>query len=357
MNSFIYLRTLRNADHAVFCVADGQKTYYNAQFGKPQAYSSGQQVKRSIIEALLENLGEALSPVTFFFDVKEGKPKEAEVLSLCNPMLTDQLIGGWMSAESRKNDDDKKSRTLKRRSPLSISAMRPLHPLLSTTNSENLSFDRSEKESSREVKVRDKDGNYLSEEQISELLSGTDRSLARKWIQNNRRTTGLFVQDTAVDLRTLFCVNTNVQEPEVSKETIIELKSKGWTEGKNVFGDCLIAPKEMRDQVIPALAHALLHWRITSNQSRTFSLMETLAVAISPNANKVAAAIRAKLKDDEQKVDPIVDDQLEDVNTFITLPAAGYVRTTTEAADALEKAEEKLITMMQNFSYEDYTTT
>lgn len=51
-------------------------------------------------------------------------------------------------------------------------------------------------------------------------------------------------------------------------------------------------------KIIPVLADALLNWRITSNQARTFSLMETLAIAISDNANTLAGAIRAKLIED-----------------------------------------------------------
>ena len=49
---FIYLRGLRHAEHTVFSVNDGQKYYVDPQFGKRMAYSSGQQVKRSVIEGL-----------------------------------------------------------------------------------------------------------------------------------------------------------------------------------------------------------------------------------------------------------------------------------------------------------------
>lgn len=33
----------------MFCVEDGQKTYYDPQFGRNLPYSSGQQVKRSVL--------------------------------------------------------------------------------------------------------------------------------------------------------------------------------------------------------------------------------------------------------------------------------------------------------------------
>ena len=49
MNPYIYLRALKHAEHTVFCVQDGQKTYFDSQFNRVVAYSSGQQVKRSIL--------------------------------------------------------------------------------------------------------------------------------------------------------------------------------------------------------------------------------------------------------------------------------------------------------------------
>jgi hypothetical protein len=52
-SSFIYFRGLRHAEHTVFCVQEGQKTYYDSQFGKYVPYSSGQQVKRSTLDSIL----------------------------------------------------------------------------------------------------------------------------------------------------------------------------------------------------------------------------------------------------------------------------------------------------------------
>ena len=274
---------------------------------------------------------------------------EGEVLSICNPTYPDQLLGGWMRAVK-----EGKERTVKRRSPLSISAMHPLHPLLVSKSKENITFDRSDRPEVHKVKVRDSQGNELSEEQIEAMLSGTDRSLLRKWIPDNYRATGLFVYDIAIDLRTLFCVSTNQFEPEISKEMIASLEEKGWVKSKNVFGECLVLPKAERDKLIPALAKALINWRITSNQARTFSLMETLAVAISDNANTLAAAIRAKLIDDGErpKAKPIVD-ETAGASLFISLPCSNYIVTENESADALQQAEKKLIDMMMAFDYEN----
>ena len=348
MNSFIYLRALKHAEHTVFCVQDGQKTYFDPQFNRVVAYSSGQQVKRSILETLTDELGVQMAPVTFNYNINAKKELEnKEPWSPCDPNYVDQLLGGWMRAAGE-------GQILKRRSPLSISAMRPIHPLLAGVDKENLTFDRSDRPDQHPVNVRMGD-KLLTEEEIEAYLQDNNRTLPRRnWIPENARTSGLFVYDIAIDLRTLFCVSTNQHEPEISKERIEELKSKGWKMSKNVFGECLVLPKEEREIIIPALAKALINWRITSNQARTFSLMETLAVAISENANTLAAAIRAKLIDDGEKpkAKPIVD-ETAGADLFVTLPCSSYIVTENESADALQKAEAKLVEMMMAFDYEN----
>ncbi len=347
MNQFIYLRGLKHAEHTVFCVQDGQKTYFDPQFNRVVAYSSGQQVKRSILQALTDELGVQMAPVTFNYNINAKQELEnKEPWSPCDPKFVDQLLGGWMRAGDGP--------TKKRRSPLSISAMRPIHPLLAGVDKENLTFDRSDHPNLHPVNVRMGD-KLLTEEEIEEYLQTNERTLPRRnWIPENARTSGLFVYDIAIDLRTLFSVSTNQHEPEISKEMIEELKTKGWVLSKNVFGECLVLPKDEREKIIPALAKSLINWRITSNQARTFSLMETLAIAISDNANTIAGAIRAKLIDDGEKpkAKPIVD-ATAGANVFVTLPCANYIVTESESAEALQKAEDKLIEMMRNFDYEN----
>ena len=350
MKPYIYLRALKHAEHTVFCVSDGQKTYYDQQFGKYVAYSSGQQVKRSILQSLTDNLNIQMAPITFNYNINTQQQLEnKEPWSPCDPSYIDQLLGGWMRAGDGV--------TKKRRSPLSISAMRPIHPLLGGgVDRENLTFDRSDRPDNHPVNVRmagsDK---LLTEEEIEAFLSEHNRTLPRRnWIPDNVRTSGLFVYDIAIDLRTLFSVSTNQHEPEISKEMIESLKSKGWIESENVFGKCLVLPQEEREKVIPALANAMINWRITSNQARTFSLMETLAVAISDNANVLAAAIGAKLIDDGEKpkAKPIVD-ETAGAELFVTLPCSNYIVTENESADALQHAEQKLINLMMAFDYEN----
>ena len=347
MNPYIYLRALKHAEHTVFCVQDGQKTYFDPQFNRVVAFSSGQQVKRSILDSLTSNLNVQMAPITFNYNVTKDKQLEnKEPWSPCDPTYVDQLLGGWMRAGD--------GITVKRRSPLSISAMRPLHPLLAGVDKENITFDRSDKPDRHPVNVRLGD-KLLTDDEIDEFLSTNNRTLPRRnWIPDNARTGGLFVYDIAIDLRTLFSVSTNQHEPELSKEKIEDLKAKGWVESENVFGKCLVLPREEREKVIPALASAVLNWRITSNQARTFSLMETLAVAVSDNANKLAGAIRAKLIEDGEKpkAKPIID-ETAGADVFVTLPCSNYVVTVNESANALEAAEQKLIDLMMAFPYEN----
>lgn len=344
----IYIRTLKRAEHTVFCVADGQKTYYDPQFNVSVPYSSGQQVKRCLLESLSRNMNEEQSPITFISEVDgKGVIKEGEVYSTCNPEYTDQLLGGWMKACKGG-----KERTVKRRSPLSISAMRGLHPLLSGINKENATFDRSDRKNNKII-VRNSKNEELTEDQISELLEGSDKSLQRKWIPDNRRATGLFVQDMAIDLRRLFTVSLDKLEPEISPEVSESLRKEGWKEIDGSLGKSLLAPKAKRDKVIPALANAIVNWTIGSNQARTFSLMETLAISISDNANKIAGSIRAKLSEEEDnRAVPVIEEEIKGVDTYVTLSAGGYIRTKKETVDALDTAEDKLIELLSNYDYE-----
>ena len=78
-NSFIYLRGLKHAAFTVFCVEDGQKSYFDPQFNVRVPYSSGQQVKRSIMEQLIDILGVQPSPTKFFWDVDNNSSLKFEI--------------------------------------------------------------------------------------------------------------------------------------------------------------------------------------------------------------------------------------------------------------------------------------
>lgn len=361
--SFIYLRGLRHVEHTVFAVAKGQKYYRDpifkdGQFDKRIAYSSGQQVKRSVMESLTTTLNVPYAPITFSWyldvDKKSGKAKPSEGIAYipCDPSFPDQLIGGYMLAESE-------TYAVKRRSPLSISAMRPLHPLLGGIESpdEDMTFDRSQNANATVKVFWREEGKKLqevTEAELNDWLVNNKRTLPRrKFIQDQTRASGLFVYDIAIDLRTLFCVSTNKLEPELFPNIEQKLREEGWQENQNVFGKCLLAPKELRDKIIPALANALINWRITSNQARTFSLMETVAIAISDNANQIAYAIRGDLREDTERMQAVPKiDETTKADLFITPIAASYIPGSVGSADALDKAEERLIAIMKGFDYE-----
>ena len=114
----------------------------------------------------------------------------------------------------------------------------------------------------------------------------------------------------------------------------------------------MVAPKELRDKWILPFCSAILNWRITSNQSRTFSLMETLAVAIGKDANKIAGSIRAKLTEEEKAL-PIIEEEMDSVDVYVTPSAAGYVITKSETMMALDDAKTKLEELINTFDFEN----
>lgn len=345
MKPYLYLRGLKVAEHTVFAVQDGQKEYWDPIHGQKVAYSSGQQVKRSLLDFLSEELEEPRAPITFNYEINAKDAIEnKEPWSPCDPSYADQLIGGWMRARPGVV-------TLKRRSPLSISAMRPLHPLLVSRTSENLTFDRSDRPEQHPVRVLNAKGEELSEEAINDFLQSKQRTLPRRnWIPEQIRTTGLFIYDMAIDRSRLFSVSINQHEPELTKDALEKLKEQGWVLSKN--GERLICPAQRRESLIKALAKALVEWHITSNQARTYSPQTTLALAVSENASLIASAIRADLnEEDTRKADPIVE-SFDGVETFISLSCKGHVRGVVGAADAMVQAEKRIVELLSNYDYE-----
>ncbi len=141
--------------------------------------------------------------------------------------------------------------------------------------------------------------------------------------------------------------------PVIEKKLIAE----GWILNQNIFGKCLLCPADKRKEIIETLAHAIINWRITSNQSRTFSLMETLALAISDNANKISFSIRGELKDEFERptASPVIDES-SGADIFLTPLISGIIPGFSGSADALDKAEVNLIDLMNSFPYENQLT-
>ncbi len=350
---YLYLRGLRQVDHTVFCVADGQKTYRDPLTGQFVPYSSGQQVKRSILDDMTASLNETRAPITFNFTLatKIGKQEfgQGEPWSPCNPAYADQLIGGWMRA-------GKEGAPVKRRSPLSISAMRPLHPTLSSLSRESVTFDRSDHPEQHKVRVVNEQGNEVSQEDFLNFLSSANRNLPmRLWIPEDKvgpRASGLFIYDIAIDLRTLFSVSLNTFEPEVTADIVEQLKQAGWQASSDTTR--LICPKLRREEIIPMLAHSLINWRVTSNQSRTYSPQNTLAVALSDDANRLGMAIRADLTEESnyKRAEPVLATDITNIAIFPALTAKAYIRGVVGSADALEQAENKLKERLLGYTYD-----
>lgn len=352
MRHTLYLRGLRQADHTVFAVADGQKTYRDPLTRREMAYSSGQQVKRSILDTFAAELGEERAPVTFY-KVLDGKElKDREPHSACDPSYPDQLIGGWMRAEKRAADD-RGGRPVRRRAPLSISALRPLHPTLASVDTEAaMTFDRRDSNpATNKVIVRDSRGNPVPDEVLADFLSDNNQTLRRlNFLSPQKRAYGLFVYDVAVDLRRLFAVSVADEDPELDAETIEELKSAGWIEA----GHVLIAPPEERERIIPALAYALLHWSITSNQARTFSPMPPLAVALADRADKIAIAIRADLAEAglSRPSAQVVLEPVGENSLFVTPVMRGVLHEVEVDAEAMDRAQAEIERRLRAYDYE-----
>lgn len=351
MRPYLYLRGLRQADHTVFAVANGQKTYKDPLTGRQQAYSSGQQVKRSILDALADELSERRAPITFV-KVLDGKTlKDGEPWSPCDPTYADQLLGGWMRAQARTGDTEG-GRVIRRRSPLSISAMRPLHPHLARIDTEQaITFDRRDDPEHHRVVVRDKQGKAVPDDALREWLESNNQTLRRmNYVRPQDRAYGLFVYDVAIDLRRLFAVSLAEHDAELEPDTISKLRAEGWTE---VEGR-LVAPRERREAIIPALAYALVNWAITSNQARTYSPLHMLAVAVSDRANLLGAAIRADLPEGGFKasdVQPILE-PVDDVDLFVTPVARSVIAGAEAQPDALVRAELSVAERLGSFDYE-----
>lgn len=352
MRHTLYIRGLRQVDHTVFAVADGQKTYRDPITRKVLPYASGQQVKRSVLDTFADEIGEERAPVTFYKVLDKKSLKDREPHSACDPSYPDQLIGGWMRAEKR-SADTKGGGPIRRRAPLSVSAFRPIHPTLASVDTEEaMTFDRRDSNpSTNKVVVRDPKGNAVSHEDLSAFLSDNNQVLRRmNYLAPQKRAYGLFVYDVAVDLRRLFSVSTAPEDPELDEATIEKLGAAGWVERENAF----VAPAELRERIIPALAYALLHWAITSNQSRTFSPMPPLAVALADRADKIATAIRADLGEAaiERPSAQVQFDAVGDDSLFVTPIARGVLPQVEADVDAMDKAQAEIEKRLRAYDYE-----
>lgn len=359
MKKHIYIKVLKKVDHSVFCVDQNQKTYYDPMFDRYCPYSSGAQIKRSILLDFFNRSGIDESPKVFNLSFTKNKKdkdgggngdeiKNGEVWNTCDPRDIDQLIGGYMIAKSKgkgkgkQKKDSEETQVLKRRSPLSISAMRPIHPLLSGTNMDAISFDRTMNKNSV-VQFKDGDGNILDTDQVLRDNPDSNQLTARTFIPKRLKTaTGYFVFDVAIDIEKLFTVLTKTIDPEVSTKILQELE-ESWEEVQTFEGRGLMLPSaERREEILDALIEAILNFKITSNQSRTYDPMKTLAVSICDDAQNVSYPIRTKVinEDSEKPSAKIIVDPNAPCNLYMT-PFIEEISSAYEGSyDALSNAKE-----------------
>jgi hypothetical protein len=280
---------------------------------------------------------------------KDGKQMIGEGAMIVEPEIVNpyHLLGGFW-----KNHENDKGGVLKRRSPLSISAMVPIHPLLSSILNEDISYNRRNTENVSVKFIDEKNGNEVYPEKLSEILKNLGKRMEdfspTQFIQDQKRTSGLFKFDVAIDLRTLFAVNLSETDPEIYQEEIETLKKSGWKEIDYDFGKAIVAPKELREKIAKAVAKGIVNWRIQTNQSTTFSPMPTIALSVSNNAHDITNSIRAELVE-EEKANIVIDDSCSKV--FSSDSIKGFVASHKKTND-IKDAEEYIYNKIMEFDFE-----
>ncbi len=335
-SNYLIIRLLKKVDYSVFCVDNDQKTYYDKHFNVVLPLSSGQQVKRSVVEEMLRCLNLQHAPLVLNYQTNKDKLSQKEIVQPCDPTYYDQLVGGWMSAPSKKGgkkvegeEEESDTNQYKRRSPLSISAMPPSQPLRASLTEEHImTFDRTDVPNDTLI-VRDEKGKQLNAEEVSAFLEKCNRKIIskRNIISGKNRANGFFKEDIAVDLRKLFRVPILVNDVEISNETLQKLRNEGWTEYHDITGDWLELPKQYHEELAEAIAWSIINWRITSNQSRTFDLMPVLSIAVSTQAHEISNAIRGEIDEIDGKIRGrlVVENNYPDTKIFSTNLLKAYI--------------------------------
>lgn len=345
-NKELHIRILKKVDFSVFCVDSSQKTYYDPTMGVVLPYSSGQQVKKSIINTLLNELDIEYAPLIFTFAKEGEKLKQKELIQTCDPSYFDQLIGGWMTAPDKKNTekDDDDTLVLSRRSPLSISAMSPVHPLLASVAIEEvITFDRTESNTESMVV---KDGKKILEgDELIKFLEQSNSKLTKRKAAafKAKRATGLFKIDIAIDLKKLFRVPTRINDIEIKQSTINKLMESGWKKINIGSGEFLELPKEHHEEVANAVAESIIRWRITSNQSRTFDVMSTLTTVVANRADVISNSVYGELyndKNDKNRAKLVIDQSNPNAKFFSNNILKGYLTDVETSASANDQAVE-----------------
>lgn len=360
----VHIRILRHVTHGIFCVGDkGQKLYWDptgGEGGRNLPFSSGPQVKHSIVNLILDVLNEEGSPTTFMHVPETGdKMKQDTSFTAADPRYTEDLVRGML----RMPDDreplpkgKKHSTALKRRSPMSISYMVAVHPLLASFCDTTGTVDRRGRKNVT-IAVRDagKTRRAWSEKEIEKYIADTGNDLPpTKFIKSTVTATGLFVEDIEINVHRLFSVELNRKEPEIEDSTAEGLRALGWVEIERYGRRYLTVPPEKRAKLAYAVAYGLLNWKTDTNQARAYSPEVVHAVAIAENnAGAPPMAIYGKLLEDAENGKRRASAQVRyrtDVGAqlFITIHAE-HDAVVDGDPQAIEKAVEVLAQLFLKF--------
>lgn len=334
----LYIRSIREIDMAVLGVGeDGQKSFYDPISGKRVPYITGQQGKFGIVEKILQTLGASPAEMIIVHRPdKDGKFKEGEIyFEDPDPSHPEIWARGHMknvkrqkskdgtktkkskktSGESSEEDSEEQDTTIiKRRSFMSSSSMVPLNSrVIELSKSRgSVCVDRSSSAQFHKLMLDENGRNILFDDVQDEDIR--NRMKPRKYNGSEKSMIhGIMVHDLALDMDRIFAISCQKVEPEVSPKVLERLRSSGWV---NIFhpqiGDMVYLPKEFQAALTESLAEAIVSWRVTSNQSQHFTLMNTLAMTVSTNANEVKSCVIPVFTKNDFDKDVLVNFDIEE---------------------------------------------
>jgi hypothetical protein len=334
----LYVRTVREVDMAVLGVGDnGQKRFYDPISGGSLPYITGQQVKHCVINQVLYNLGISPAEMTIVHRPdSHGKIKEGEIFfEDPNPAHAEILLRGHFKNVKRiKNEEESKKKRrkngdesdsegdsedndttiYKRRSPLSHSPLIPFNSKLASlpTSKGAVCVDRSSSAQFHKLVLDDGVRPILFDDVDNEEIR--NRMKPRKYDGGMKSFVhGILSNDVAIDMDRLYAVSLQRQEPEVSQEVINKLRAGGWVDiFHRQIGEMLYLPKDSQMEITESLSDGLVNWRVTTNQSQHFSLMNNIAVIVSTNANEIKSCMIPVFSKNERDKDILVNFDIEE---------------------------------------------
>lgn len=328
-NRELYITGVKHVNLTVFNIDDDTKTYYDPIHNKSLPFSSGQQIKRCFMDNIRKKYYDIFdfSTMEMRYNITKDSIEQKEALSSADNTCIDQMIGGYMRARKKDNENNKKgdeTNTITRRSPISFSPMTPVHPDLVSLTSNHLStMDRTDRPNDSIYFT--KNNKEVDQEKILRYLDETNSFISkRKTYYEHKKVSGLFKFDMAIDLERLFRVSIKKYDPEVYPSAIKKLKDLGWKKVIIRGEEYLELPKEQHEKYAESIAESLIEFRINSNQSRTLDFMPTISIAVSDNPQLIPMVYRRKIDgDNNNKL--FIDNSSDEIKTFNTPLIEDYV--------------------------------